>query len=115
MTMRILLVDDDDDVREMLALILESRGHQPIAARDGAEAIARVRDGAVDVVVLDVGLPGMPVEELLRDPVMAATPVVIASGWARVDAEISAGRPVLQKPFRAEALLAAIARATGAS
>ena len=55
----VLIVDDDQDVREALSRVLVDRGYQIIAAADGFEAIAVLRDqGAPDLILLAIALPG---------------------------------------------------------
>jgi len=54
---RVLLVDDDEHLREFLRLTLEFRGFEVDVARDGLEAVSRVRTSAYDVVVVDFNMP----------------------------------------------------------
>ncbi|MDA8345954.1 MAG: response regulator transcription factor [Thermaerobacter sp.] len=63
--MRVLLVDDDDDVQEILGHYLQQDGHTVVAARTGAEALAAAA-GDVDVAVLDLTLPDLDGFEVLR-------------------------------------------------
>jgi CheY-like chemotaxis protein len=57
--LRILLADDNDDGREMLALYLKQKGHIVATAADGKEALREVADFHPDVALLDVGMPGL--------------------------------------------------------
>jgi DNA-binding response OmpR family regulator len=69
MAARILLVDDEDAVRRMLAFPLERDGHHVTVARDGEAALEKFQDERFDLVLLDVGLPkldGMEVARRLR-------------------------------------------------
>jgi CheY-like chemotaxis protein/two-component sensor histidine kinase len=61
---RILVVDDNEDTRELLADILNELGHDARAAGDGPQALALIRDFTPDVALLDIGLPGMDGYEL---------------------------------------------------
>ena len=54
----VLIVDDEQDVRHVLRVVLQRAGHEVIEASNGAEALARLRATAPDVVVLDVLMPG---------------------------------------------------------
>ena len=63
---RVLVVDDNADSAESLAMILEIRGHETRMALDGPQAIAVARDFRPEVVMLDIGLPGMDGYEVAR-------------------------------------------------
>jgi CheY-like chemotaxis protein len=69
----VLVVEDDEDSREMLQLLLESRGHRVATARDGEGGLARLLADAHDVALLDIGLPGIDGYETARR-VRAARP-----------------------------------------
>ena len=58
MTHKILVVDDDDALREMVGLVLSSSGYQPIFASDGLSAVELFRENNPDLVLLDIMLPG---------------------------------------------------------
>ena len=64
--MRVLLVDDNADSREMYALLLQADGHDVQEAEDAAAALAVFERGVPDVAVIDIGLPGMDGYELAR-------------------------------------------------
>jgi len=55
----ILVVDDEPDLRELLGVILEWAGYQVTRAADGREALARVKEGSFDLVILDIMMPGL--------------------------------------------------------
>jgi CheY-like chemotaxis protein len=115
---RVLVVDDDPNLRQLVTIRLQKAGHRVVAADSADEALAVVRErGAPDVVVLDVTMPGMTGLELL--PAMRALdgcdglPAIFLSG--RVDPEdVQAGRSLnatyLTKPFSAIALCKAVER-----
>jgi len=63
---RILLVDDHEDARLLLAELLQTLGHHVLAVEDGPEALAAVEDFDPDVALLDIGLPGMDGYEVAR-------------------------------------------------
>jgi CheY-like chemotaxis protein len=87
----ILIVDDDIDVRSALSEMLEEEGFAVQSARNGREALARLRGGGAHpaVILLDLMMPGMDGwdfrTEQMRDPRLATVPVVIvsASGFSR--------------------------------
>lgn len=80
---RILVVDDNEDACRMLAALAAKSGHEGVCATSGDEALARARDGRLDLVILDAMMPGMDGMEVLRrlreDPRTASVPVVIWS------------------------------------
>ena len=63
---RILVVEDEKDVREMLKFVLESEGHEVSIADSGVEGLARFGSFRPDVVLVDIGLPGMDGYEVAR-------------------------------------------------
>ncbi|HXU00400.1 MAG TPA: response regulator [Polyangia bacterium] len=80
----ILIVDDDNDVRAALSGLLEEEGFAVEAAKNGREALARLRGGVHPaVILLDLMMPGMDGwdfrSEQMRDPTLAAVPVVVVS------------------------------------
>lgn len=115
---RVLVVEDDEDLRGLVTVRLRGGGHQVLAAADAPGAVALVAErGAPDIAVLDVGLPGMNGMELLTTlragPGLAQLPAVFLT--ARVqEADVQRGRALgatyLTKPFVAAALLTAVQR-----
>jgi len=56
---RILIVDDEEEIRELFIDILAPRGYEVVAAASGPEAIARAGEGPFDMIFLDIKMPGM--------------------------------------------------------
>jgi two-component system OmpR family response regulator len=85
----ILVVDDNHDAAESLAILLELRGHRVRVARDGPAAIAAASSTEFDFILLDLGLPGMDgfaVARELRQRIGAAGPRVVAlTGHGRAE------------------------------
>jgi PAS domain S-box-containing protein len=85
--MRMLVVDDNDDSAESLAMLLSLIGHEAHVARDGREALARAEELRPDAVLLDLGLPGLSGYEVcrrLRDaPWACAIPIIAITGWGQ--------------------------------
>lgn len=82
---RILIVDDDVDMGEILAEILTARGYEVRVARDGEEGILRMREELPDLLVLDVEMPrldgpGVAYRMLIENAGMQLVPVVLVSG-----------------------------------
>ena len=59
MPQRVLIVDDDEALRESLALVLGAEGYETSLARDGADALARIDDTMPDIVLCDLRMPGI--------------------------------------------------------
>ena len=59
MSLRILIVDDDEALRESLELVLSAEDYEVVAAPDGASALALLEKGPVDVVLCDLRMPGV--------------------------------------------------------
>jgi CheY-like chemotaxis protein len=113
--MHILIVDDDEDIREVLALILQAEGHRVEVASDGLEALDRLRGGpAPSLILLDLMMPRLDGEGLMkllaRDSRLAHIPVCIISGHqdAREKASQLGAAGCLVKPIELEQLSALI-------
>jgi two-component system response regulator CpxR len=109
----ILVVDDDDDVRTMLCIVLSAEGYAAVGAADGLEALERMRrDGPPPLVFVDLMMPRMNGEDLIRfmtqDPSLARVPVVIMSGQptVRTAAPAHGVRARLLKPVELDDVLA---------
>ena len=114
----VLVVDDDDAVRDCLALILEDSYHV-LSAPSGAEALATLREHPVDAMVLDVRMRGMDGIEVLRRLRATETviPVVLLTAVESVETVVAAMRlgavDYLTKPMDEARLLAILAKAIG--
>jgi DNA-binding response OmpR family regulator len=110
---KILVVDDDDEVRGFLCETLRSFGFDPFEAADGGAALAAIEHMDADAVILDFAMPGRNGAEVARDLRRRKPnlPIIFASGFsdtAAIDAVEEKPR-LLQKPFRAEELREALA------
>jgi DNA-binding response OmpR family regulator len=113
---RILIIDDDPDVRLGLHIRLMANGYETTFAGDGMTAMAEARKGHPDLIILDLGLPagdGFVVMERFRaNPHLACIPLVVLSARdakGNKDRAIKAGaRAYLQKPASNDALLGVI-------
>jgi signal transduction histidine kinase/CheY-like chemotaxis protein len=114
---RVLVVDDNEDAAELLALLLERAGYVTTTVHDGAAAIAAAQSWEPRVVVLDIGLPGMSgydvARQLRRLPRVEPLTLIALTGWGSHDDKqraMEAGFDVhLTKPVQADALKYAIA------
>ncbi|MES2494273.1 MAG: response regulator [Pseudomonadota bacterium] len=112
---RILLVDDDELLRELLELTLSLEGHEVALASNGVEGIELVRRERFDLALLDLMMPFMDGVRFLRtlDAESADPPPVIvmsAAGTGELAREVldAGAKAVVQKPVDIEALLATI-------
>ncbi len=111
----VLVVDDEADLRELARKALAGAGYGVVEAESGEAALAAAAAGGIDLVVLDVGMPGMGglacLEALAeRHP---ALPVIVASGYAEDQAATAGGRRArawVRKPFRHRELLRLVRR-----
>jgi CheY-like chemotaxis protein len=90
--MGVLIVEDDDEIRELLAEMLSDRGYSVVTARNGQEGLTLLRNRSAAppcVILLDLMMPVMDGwkmrAEMLADPALASIPVVIVSGAADVN------------------------------
>jgi CheY-like chemotaxis protein len=75
--LRILVVDDAPDVRDVFTTLLRLEGADAVAAANGTDALASIRREHFDVAMVDLGLPDMPGEVLIRAIIAGRTPVTI--------------------------------------
>jgi two-component system, cell cycle sensor histidine kinase and response regulator CckA len=108
---RILLVEDEPDLRDQLAEALHSGGYDVVAVSDGRVALETARRERPDLILLDLILPVMDGWEFraaqMREPALALIPVVVMSGSGSAAAQVVDADLVLNKPLT----LSAIARA----
>jgi CheY-like chemotaxis protein len=108
----VLVVDDDVDIREILAEVLGEVGFEVITAANGREALTVARDTSLrpSVILLDLMMPIMDgygfLEERSVDPVLASIPIAIVTAGHGVDrARIGHGIPIIPKPFETQQLV----------
>jgi CheY-like chemotaxis protein len=84
---RVLVVDDNQDAAETLQTLLESLGATVAAAGNGRDALVQFERFEPDVVLLDIGMPGMDGYEVARRiramPVRSSTPLIAVTGWGQ--------------------------------
>lgn len=114
---KVLVVDDDVEAAETLALLLEISGHETHVAHDGRQAVDAWNSHRHSVVFLDLGLPdvdGFDVARTIRDNQAFDAPLVVALTGEGADVVPMTRQcgfdAYLQKPAAASALMAAVAR-----
>jgi DNA-binding response OmpR family regulator len=112
-TAKILAVDDEPELTDLMRFHLERAGHEVVTAANGWEAIDAIRHARPDIILLDLMLPdldGFGVCEILRrDPLTATIPIIIISAWASPDSrnlglELGA-LDYITKPFHPQELV----------
>ncbi|NNC73641.1 MAG: sigma-54-dependent Fis family transcriptional regulator [Sphingomonadaceae bacterium] len=120
MSLDILVVDDEQDICELVAGVLEDEGYEARTASNSDEALAALDERRPSLVLLDVWLQGSKLDGLdlldevkQRDPTL---PVLMISGHGNIDTAVAAIRrgavDFIEKPFEAARLLHLVARAT---
>ncbi len=109
---RVLIVEDDREIREALADILEFDGYDVARASNGAEGLAQAREHHPDIILLDLMMPVMDGwqfrTEQRRDATIAGVPVVVVSAVRQVD-ELEAAA-VIPKPCSVDTVLDVVHR-----
>ncbi len=112
--LRVLIVDDEPPIRRFLRTSLTAEGYQVLEASDGSEAVSLVKRNAVDVLVLDLGLPGMSGFDVIHDLRVggSAVPIIVLSSRTdeigKVKALDMGADDYVTKPFGMDELLARI-------
>ncbi len=108
---KILVVEDDFPIRNLICTTLETQGYQYIAARTGEEAVGKAAAGQPDVMLLDLGLPDMEgVEIIKRVRTWSSMPIIVISARSedsdKVEALDAGADDYLTKPFSIDEFLA---------
>ncbi len=114
---RVLVVEDDKDIADLIAHYLQRAGHAVDAAASGTAALRRVKDSAPDLIVLDLMLPGMDgllvCQALRSDPATAAIPIIMLTARGEESERITGlelgADDYVTKPFSPRELVARVA------
>jgi len=118
-TPRILVVDDDPEMRALLLDILTNEGYEVTEAKDGTEAVLALRARKFDLILMDKNMPGPSGLDLLPGlrRVSPWSPIIMMTAFGDVPSYMEAVEKgaveFLFKPFRMEELKAAVAKALG--
>lgn len=120
----IVVAEDDPDIHLLVQLLLEDQGHVVVMASNGAQALEIVAETPVDLVILDIAMPGaldgLAVTRNLRaDPAHADVPILLLSARAR-ESDIQVGMDAgandyIVKPFDADDLVGRVESLTSAA
>lgn len=113
MTHRILVVDDEEIILEMVAIALTDRGFEPILCNSGADALVMFRETKPDLVLLDIQLPGKDGIVICREiRAESGTPIIMLTANGETDSLVLAleagADDYIVKPYKAEELTARI-------
>jgi CheY-like chemotaxis protein len=116
-TARILVVEDNDDVRQMMAVALQGHGYSVAEAADAEEALRHLQAGSFDVVLSDYELPDKTGATMLREASRAgllgsATALIVTAHTQPDDAD---GYEIIRKPIDLDRLMSQVQRVLGAS
>ncbi len=123
MSIRIVVCDDENDIRRLIVFSLKRRGYEVIEATAGDTGLDLIKQERPDLVVLDVMMPGLSglevAQALKQDSSTASIPIIMLSAKGQ-DVEIAAGLAsgawtYLIKPFEPKTLLAQVSSALQAS
>jgi len=118
---KILIADDNDNIREALTSILEDEGHSLFIAKDGAEALRKARELSPDILILDIMMPKISGYDVCRtiknDPNLKKTFVIMLSAKGQAN-EQEHGKEVgadeyIVKPFSPGDILVKINKCSG--
>jgi CheY-like chemotaxis protein len=113
---KIMIVDDEENVRVAANMVLTSKGHSVTNVEDGVTALELIKKNLPDVIVCDIEMPKLKgfdvLKELRKDPATSAIPFIFLTGKTEMTYMTKAMEldvdDFLTKPFTAEQLLAAI-------
>lgn len=106
---KILIADDEADIRKIVRLLLEKKGYSVIEASNGAMAIEKVKDNDIDLIIMDIMMPKMSgIEATLSIREFSTLPILFLTAKSFVsdkeDAYLSGGDDYLVKPFASSEL-----------
>jgi CheY-like chemotaxis protein len=110
---RILLVEDDKDLARLYRGVLRMAGFDPLHAADGWSALRAIDEDVPDLIVLDIHLPGLRGDDLLKElserPDTRQIPAIVVTG-TDIDLAVAQAREILRKPCSPEHLVSAVER-----
>jgi two-component system chemotaxis response regulator CheY len=114
----ILVVDDEDAIREVVAETLELEGYRVERAHDGLQALGKLRASRPDAIILDLMMPVMDgwtfLQQCRSDEALGGTPVLVMSAYRRLaETARELHVPCVSKPFDLDVFLAAVERLLG--
>lgn len=117
MKFKILVIDDEKNIREGLQIALEDEGYEVITAADGAEGLRKARRDDADLIITDLRMPEISGEEILHEVIskMPGIPVIVLTGHGTIETAVAAMQTgaydFLTKPLDLDHLLLLVKRA----
>lgn len=114
--MRILVVDDDSSIRNMLTFVLNKSGYEPTGVEDGESALDKLRKETFDLIISDIKMPGISGIDLLKKikAIDGEIPVIMITAYASTDDAVEAmklgAEDYITKPFNIDELKILIER-----
>ena len=114
---KVLIIDDEEDVRKYLQALLHKHGYETITASDGKEGLTAVRSQKPDLITLDLMMPNQSgtdfYRQLAQDKELGETPVIVVSGLPGRHLAVREPVAVFDKPIEPQAFLEAVRKAIG--
>jgi CheY-like chemotaxis protein len=114
---KILIIDDEEDVRKYLTALLRKHGYETLTASDGREALKLARAEKPDLITLDLMMPNQSgtdfYRQLAQDRELAETPVIVVSGLPGRHLAVREPVAVFDKPIDPAEFIEAVKRAVG--
>ena len=115
MNKKILVVDDEADVRTFLTAVLKKAGYDTVTASDGQEALDKVQQESPDAVILDLQMPNKTgtdfYRKLSKDKDLKDIPVIVVSGLAGRNLAVRKPVAVFDKPIDPDEFIQAVEKA----
>jgi DNA-binding response OmpR family regulator len=114
MSKKVLIIDDEEDVRKYLAFILNKDGYQTAVAANGQEGLEVAKRENPDLISLDLMMPNQSgtdfYRNMIKDKKLAATPIIVVSALAGRHLVVRKPVAVFDKPINADEFLAVVNR-----
>lgn len=113
----ILIIDDEENLRHMLSVMLSRQGYQADTARDGAEGLQRLREQAYDFILCDIRMPEMDGKTFLSRALetRVASPIIMMSAYGTVDIAVECMKmgayDFISKPFKKDEIVMVLKKA----
>ena len=114
---KVLIIDDEEDVRKYLSAILRKHGYETVTASDGKEALTLVRSERPNLVTLDLMMPNQSgtdfYRQLAQDKELCETPVIVVSGLPGRHLAVREPAAVFDKPIDPAVFIDTVKRVIG--